>query len=375
MDILRHDDRDFRLQRFPLRHDDPLRAWDAADAYLLREFGEPTPGGTLLINDTFGALGVALHDRRPTSWSDSHLGLLALRHNLALNDLDTGAVTFVPADAVPEGPFGLVLARLPKSLAFWEDTLLRLRPLLHPGSRVIAGGMIKHSPGRAYKLMEEILGPTRTSLGWKKARLATAAFDPEFRCAERVPDTEYLLDGFDVMLRSGPNVFAREHLDIGTRFLLPHLPRSDMPRRIADVGCGNGALTVALARLNPRAEILAVDESYQAVASARANVERAGVPDGAVEFAVADGLTETAADALDLVVVNPPFHQSHAVGDQLAWRMFTHTKRTLVLGGRLLVVSNRHLGHHVRLLRIFGNCRTVETGAKFVVLESEKRAE
>ena len=38
-------------------------------------------------------------------------------------------------------------------------------------------------------------------------------------------------------------------------------------------------------------------------------------------------------------------------------------------------MSNRHLGHHVRLLRIFGNCRTVETGAKFVVLESEKRAE
>jgi 16S rRNA (guanine1207-N2)-methyltransferase len=375
LEHLVHRERAYRLQRYPLRQRDPLRAWDAADEYLLRDLTETDLAGRrlLVINDAFGALAVALHAHRPTTWSDSHLARLALRHNLAANDLATEAVVFVPADREPDGPFDLVLAKLPKSLAFWEDTLLRLRPLLAPEARIVAGGMIKHTPRRAHELMDEILGPTRTGLGWKKARLATAAFDPDRRLPARLPDTEYALEEGDLVLRNAPNVFAREHLDLGTRFLLPHLPASDRPLRIADLGCGNGAVTLALARRNPAASVLAVDESYQAVACARANAERAGLAARDLDFTVADGLTETAADALDLVVVNPPFHQAQAVGDAVAWSMLRHAHRALHANGRLLLVGNRHLDYPAKLQRLFGNCRSVEAGPRFVVLEAVKR--
>ena len=363
----------YRLDRWPLRTDESLRAWDTADLYLLNELTDTDPGRLLVANDTFAAITVPLHHYAPTLWSDSHLTRLAVRHNLTTNDAPADAATFIPADTEPPGAFDTIAARFPKSLAFWEDTLLRLRPHLNPGARVLAGGMIKHTPMRAYKLLKEIIGPTRTSQGWKKARLAFADFDPDRDLPPYLPDAEYELEGYGLTLRSGPNVFARDHLDIGTRALLPHLPIDLGTKRVVDLGCGNGALTLALAAGNPDSEILGFDESYQAIASARTNAAAANLAPSRVTFEIADGLTEIAADSLDLVVTNPPFHQDRIVGDVLAWGMFTHAHRCLRDGGRLLVVGNRHLGHDRRLQRIFGNCHQLDATAKFVVLEAERR--
>jgi len=372
MDRLHFNGREYALERRPPTPDQALRAWDSADEYLLREL--PAGSGRLLVvNDAFGALAVALHDREPVVWSDSHLGRLALGENLARNGAPASAVAFVPADVEPAGPFDLVLMKIPKSLAFWEDTLLRMRPLLHDASQVFAGGMIKHTPARAWELMATILGETRTSLGWKKARLGFARFDPDRNPPPRLTDTEYELPGTGLVLRNAPNVFAREHLDLGTRCLLPYLPAGPTPLRAVDLGCGNGALSLALAARNPRAEVLGVDESYQAVACARANAERAGFSRDRLEFAVADGLADTAPDSVDLVVLNPPFHQAQALGDQVAWSLFQHARRTLRDQGRLLVVGNRHLGYEAKLARLFGGCRTVASEPKFVVLEAVRR--
>ncbi len=84
-------DRHLILHRAPLRPRDPLRAWDAADEYLLRDFAERNTDAErpriLLVNDAFGALGVALAEFGPTSWSDSFFTREALAHNLAENDL------------------------------------------------------------------------------------------------------------------------------------------------------------------------------------------------------------------------------------------------------------------------------------------------
>jgi 23S rRNA (guanine1835-N2)-methyltransferase len=371
----------FHLARWPLRPDDPHRAWDAADVYLhdhlaaLEEAGDVDAAARpLVINDNFGALAVPLRRRAPVSWSDDHLARLALAHNLRAAGDDEHAVAFVPADTTPasDAPFAVAVARFPKSLAFWEDTLRRLRPLLAPGARVLAGGMIKHTPMRAYRLLEEIIGPTATTEGRRKARLAVAVLDPHRDVAGAVPDARYRVDEADLDLAAGPNVFARDRLDVGTRVLLPHLPRDLGPGRAADLGCGAGVLALALARANPDAEVLGVDVSYQAVASARANAAANGLASPRLVFEAADGLTGVAAESLDLVVCNPPFHQDRTVGDQLAWGMFAHAHRCLRPGGRLIIVGNRHLGHGGRLVRLFGDCRVLDATPKFEVLAARR---
>ncbi len=362
-----------RLHRFPLRKNDPLQPWDSADEYLLKQVRESGSGhgkSVLVVNDAFGALTAGLHDLCPTTWNDSHLSRLALEHNLVLNDLSVGDITFVPGDQTPPGSFGLVLLKVPKSLAYLEDVLLRLRHCLLPGSQVIAGGMIKHTPARVYRLMEEIIGPVRTSLGWKKARLATADFDPGLEHPERLPDCEIVLEDFGWTLAGGANVFSRDHLDLGTRLLLKYLPTSDQPLRIADLGCGNGILALAMARMCPAASILGVDESHQAVASARENIQRTGLAERDIIFTVADGLVDRKTGSLDLVICNPPFHMGRTTGDIIAWRMFEQAKKSLREGGELRVVGNRHLGYHLKLKRLFGNCEVLGSDRKFVVLST-----
>jgi 23S rRNA (guanine1835-N2)-methyltransferase len=377
-----------RLQRWPRRSDDLLRAWDAADEYLLnrgRELLAARPGtSVLIVNDAFGALGTALATEsaflpnesdapsRLVSWSDSHLGLLALEHNLDLNGQAADAVTFVPADRDPEGPFDLVILKFPKSLGWWEDLLLRLRPSLHQDSLLLGGGMIKHSPARIFGLLESVIGPTETSKGWKKARLATTRFDADRDLPPCLPEDGFDVEQFGLNLRARGNVFSRAGLDLGTRVLLEHLPATEESLDAADLGCGNGVLALALARNCPQARILGVDESYQAVAGARQNAVRSGlVADGdpdRVRFEVADGLADAATASLDLVVCNPPFHQGQSRGDQVAWEMFRQARRALRPTGRLMVVGNRHLGYHWKLKRLFPHCDLLGSHPKFVVL-------
>lgn len=364
---------DMDLQRWPHETADNLQAWDAADEYLLRKLAEdglPADGQrVLIVNDSFGALAVALARWRPVSWNDSVLSRLALARNLERNGLPPGAVEFVPADQPPCGPFDLVVLRFPKNLAWLEDSLLRLRPHLAPGARILAGGMIKHTPTRAYRLLESCLGPVATSLGWKKARLAQAALDANLAVAAGVPDGEVAVPEHGLILRNRANVFSRENLDLGARLLLECLPRPEGEVRLADLGCGSGVLALAMARRCPEARIIGTDASWQAIASARDNARANELQ---VDFAVMDCLAEVPDRSLDLVLCNPPFHQGLTVGDHLARLMFTDAHRALKPGGELRVVGNRHLGYHVRLTEIFGNVVQVAQTAKFVVLKAEK---
>ncbi|MEW8013794.1 MAG: hypothetical protein AB2807_03095 [Candidatus Sedimenticola endophacoides] len=74
-----------RLARYPLRRRETLRAWDAADEYLLDELAGLGLGeGTrlLILNDSFGALAVSLAALAPSSQGDSYTAHWSLRENL-----------------------------------------------------------------------------------------------------------------------------------------------------------------------------------------------------------------------------------------------------------------------------------------------------
>ena len=218
------------------------------------------------------------------------------------------------------------------------------------------------------------MGTTETSLGRKKARLAFTRFDPNLEVKDRAPRSGYEVKDFDLDLLGGGNVFSGRRLDLGTRVLLDHLPATEEPVRIADLGCGNGVLALALARSCPNASILGIDESYQAVDCARRNAVRACLAsednDGRVSFEVADGLVDVPPASLDLIVCNPPFHQGQSRGDQIAWELFRQSRMALAPGGKLYVVGNRHLGYHLKLRRLFLRCESLAAHPKFVVLRA-----
>ncbi|WP_436965647.1 methyltransferase [Streptomyces sp. SudanB148_2056] len=367
------------LSRFPEDPRDRLRAWDASDEYLLRHLAErqpPLSGAVVVVGDRWGALVTALAAHRPTQITDSWLGQEATRANLARNGVEPGTVRLLTTRDAPPERTDVLLVRVPKSLALLEDQLLRLAPSVHAETVVVGTGMVKEIHTSTLKLFERILGPTRTSLAEKKARLILCTPDPSLVRPPNPWPYRYTLPG-DVGPVSGrtvvnhAGVFCADRLDIGTRFFLRHLPAGG-GGRVVDLGCGNGVVGTAMALADPKAEVLFVDESFQAVASAQ-DTYRANDVSGHAEFRVGDGLTGVPSGSVDLVLNNPPFHSHQATTDATAWRMFTGARRTLRPGGELWVVGNRHLGHHVKLRRLFGNSEVVASDPKFVVLRAVRR--
>ncbi|MFE6887489.1 methyltransferase [Streptomyces sp. NPDC057694] len=374
---------DLALTRHPEDPRDPLRAWDAADAYLLKhlaEQGVDLSGSAVVVGDRWGALGAALAGTgcAPTLISDSYLGRQATHTNLERNGLS--GPTLLTTQDVPPARADVLLVRVPKSLALLEDQLHRLRPAVHAGTVVVGTGMVKEIHTSTLQLFERIIGPTRTSLAEKKARLIFTTPDPSLAPGPNpwpyryeLPDGIGPLAGRTVVNHAG--VFCAEHLDIGTRFLLQHVPSATGARRIVDLGCGNGVVGTTAALTHPGAEVLFTDESYQAVASAEATY-RENVEEGAgrAGFRAADGLEGVPDGSVDLVLNNPPFHSHQATTDATAWRMFTQARAALAPGGELWVVGNRHLGYHLKLRRLFGNSELVAGDPKFVILKAVKQA-
>ncbi|GGQ72837.1 ribosomal RNA large subunit methyltransferase G [Streptomyces flaveolus] len=368
------------LARFPEDPRDRLRAWDASDEYLLRHLADqevPLSGTVVVAGDRWGALVTALAAHRPVQITDSHLAQEATRANLARNGVEPGSVRLLTTQDPPPGRIDVLLVRVPKSLALLEDQLLRLAPAVHEGTVVVGTGMVKEIHTSTLALFERIIGPTRTSLAEKKARLVFSTPDPArarpanpWPLSYPLPEGIGALSGRTVVNHAG--VFCADRLDIGTRLFLQHLPDGRGARRVVDLGCGNGVVGTAVALADPDAEVLFTDESFQAVASAEATYKANGVP-GQAEFRVGDGLAGVPDGSVDLVLNNPPFHSHQATTDATAWRMFTGAKRVLRPGGELWVVGNRHLGYHVKLRRLFGNSHLVASDRKFVVLKAVKR--
>ncbi|MFI6334988.1 methyltransferase [Streptomyces sp. NPDC050535] len=371
---------EYALARFPEDTRDQLRAWDAADTYLLRhlaESGTPLSGSVVVVGDRWGALATALAAHRPTQITDSFLAREATRANLARAGVEESPERLLTTRDTPPDRIDVLLVRVPKSLGLLEDQLHRLAPGVHEGTVVIGTGMVKDIHTSTLHLFERIIGPTRTSLAEKKARLIFCTPFPgiarnsnPWPYSYELPDGVGTVSGRTVINHAG--VFCADRLDVGTRFLLQHLPRSRGPERVADLGCGNGVVGTAVALANPEAEVLFADESYQAVASARATYA-ANVEGAKAEFLTGDGLAGVADGSVDLVLNNPPFHSHQATTDASAWRMFTEARRALRPGGELWVIGNRHLGYHLKLRRLFGNSELMASDAKFVVLRAVRK--
>ena len=367
---------------------------DAADDYLLRhleEAGVDLAGSVVVLGDRTGELLAALpmKDERPVLITDSYLAMEAARARVG------DAATLLSTQDEPPARIDVLLIRVPKILALLEDQLHRLAPRLHEGSVVVGTGKATEIHTSTLNLFEQLVGPTRTSLAVRKARLIFTEPDVARIRSASGADTGHGTDtgapsrprnpwpltyplptdrklgpiaGHEVTNHAG--VFCADRLDIGTRFFLQYLPVTHGGDHIVDLGCGNGVVGTAAALANPTAQLTFLDESYQAVASAKATYEANVADPGNARFLVGDAMSPVEDASADLVLNNPPFHTHRATTDLVAWRMFTGARRALRPGGQLWVVGNRHLGYHVKLRKIFGNCETVAGSPKFVILRS-----
>jgi SAM-dependent methyltransferase len=109
--------------------------------------------------------------------------------------------------------------------------------------------------------------------------------------------------------------------------------RAEPPARVADVACGTGWSSIAMAHAYPSIQVDGIDLDHDAIAAARRNAERAGVADR-VTFSVADAANLGRPGGYDLVTIFEALHDMSRPVDALS-----AARQILAQDGTMLVVD------------------------------------
>lgn len=166
---------------------------------------------------------------------------------------------------------------------------------------------------------------------------------------------------------AAPGMFSHDRIDEGSELLATRIPE-DFHGHAADFGAGWGYLAATLGGRAPQAKGIDLFEAhYEALEAARQNMA-VNCPNVPARHYWMDLTAETPRDHYDLIVMNPPFHESHAVDHGLGAAMIRMAAKSLKAGGRLLMVANRGLPYEPVLKEAFKESGETCRNARFKVL-------
>lgn len=151
----------------------------------------------------------------------------------------------------------------------------------------------------------------------------------------------FTIRGRELGVTTASGVFSADRLDKGTQVLLEHVPAPPATGTFLDLGCGWGAIALALACESPRATVLATDVNERALDLTVRNTEAAGCRN--VRVMEASELLAELLDKgtrLDLIWSNPPVR----IGKEALHRMLSTWLRLLAGDGVAWLVVGKNLG-------------------------------
>jgi len=161
-------------------------------------------------------------------------------------------------------------------------------------------------------------------------------FDPQPAVGSRPRTVRLRLGEIDLELQADRGVFGSRAVDLGTMTLLREAPEPPPGGDILDLGCGYGAIAIALARRAPAARVWAVDVNERALELTRLNSAAARL----------DNVTVCAPDevpsevAFEAIYSNPPVRVGKAALHDLLLRWLPRLTPT----AKAYLVVQRNLG-------------------------------
>ncbi|MDY5584588.1 MAG: methyltransferase [Arcanobacterium sp.] len=299
----------------------------------------------------------------------------------------------------------LALTHLPKALEELRYFVKSVALAALPDSSFLAGGNNKYLTRSQNEVFAEVFGKVYASLGSGKFRCLIAEnLREDISLGYQVPvsEQEFLgeksADSSYFQLVGVGGVFSGAKPDRGGEFLvqtaLPDLhtifsPLSDSEVatlksnagrdgaeplfKVLDLGCGNGLILKNILRDFPDAFGYGSDISADAICSAHMTL----LPEilaKRVKFKWDDAARSIPAEEIDVVFLNPPFHQGTAVDATLVQRLISGALKTLKSGGVLYLVHNSHLRYRPLLEQgDFAQVNQLGRNQKFTVLKAVKK--
>lgn len=361
----------YTIRRFPESHDKTLKAWSAADEYLLKLVIDEdiTSSSTItIINDRFGFLTLQLVDHKPNVIAHYKSQEAAILYNLESNGIDTGEVEIINLLDDVADLSDLVLMKVPKSMDLFHLFLLEAHKVSKPNTKIFCGFMTRHFTKQMLEMASLYFENVAQSLAWKKSRIITLS-NPKVKVDTIKPvNTISFLNhrGESLKFLQYYGVFSAKRIDFATQFLLENLQVKSTAKRALDLACGNGVMAKEIRMQSPEIEIHLVDDSYLAIASSKLNLV-----DGDNHFHYNYNLDGFANQYFDLVVCNPPFHFEHENTIDIAIQLFKGVSRILNIDGSFLLVANLHLNYKTHLSKIFKNVEVVNMNSKFEIIRCQ----
>jgi 16S rRNA (guanine1207-N2)-methyltransferase len=187
------------------------------------------------------------------------------------------------------------------------------------------------------------------------------------RLRER-PQIELDLGGAPLELRTAWGLFSAKGIDEGTALLLNELALLPPQRRVLDLGCGYGALGLALATLWPGADVVLVDKDVLAVETTAGNIESNGLSNA--RAILSPGFRDAPPGPYDLIVANLPAQAGNEALDEVLLDAHDH----LAPGGSLVVVTVLGLRRYMRrrMQALFGDYSKAHQGPRHVIAEATR---
>ncbi len=356
-----------RLRRVPDIEAPNLFAVDAADRLLLDTAGDLlSEPGLVVLGDHYGALTLGAADKGAEGVR-VHTDRLTSERALQANADRVGLTGFTlhSLDMSLLANASTVLLALPRSLAALDELAAAVARHAAPSVTLLAAGRVKHMTVAQNEVLRRHFRDVHAGLARQKARVLTAT--GPIPTDDRYPEQQHHAD-LGLTLCAHGAAFAGASVDLGSRFLLEHLPQMKADAQdVIDLGCGTGLLACAVKTARPHCNVLATDESQAAVAS---SVATAHANDLAITVVRDLGLSQHPDGSADLIVLNPPFHSGATVAPGVARPLFAEAARVLRSGGELWTVFNSHLEHKAVLRQLLPRTEQVGRNRSFTVTRS-----
>ncbi len=167
-------------------------------------------------------------------------------------------------------------------------------------------------------------------------------------------------------LFSASGIFSKKKLDNGTKCLLEHYSIGKA-KKVLDLGCGYGVVSVVVGTENPYLEIVSSDSNLRAIDYTKKNCKKYKIN----SKVILSNLFENINEKFDVILTNPPY----VAGREICFKFITESFDNLNIDGELQLVARHQKGGKVlqeKMEEVFGNVDVLGKGSGFRVYRSIK---